>query len=261
MRLTRLLPVVAVSLLACNAAELTLLESNFDSGLDGWSVGELFSLTHGVAPQYVDAGGVSGGFIQTEDIYAFNAFRAPSSWLGDQSNLFGASLRIGQRARSTDGITYPLVVIGSGSTRLQFRAAPPGTDWTTFIVPFRADAGWELGDGSGNLNVAATDAQLKLALSKVDWFGINADWKTGTDLVGLDQVKVYVSDEANIDNPEPSTVILVISGLCAAVSGNVAVRGPELLLRCFERPPRSEPAIALQTELRPEFARSPGTSP
>jgi laminin B (domain IV) len=216
-RLTRLLPVLAVSLLACNAAEITLLESNFDSGIEGWSIGELFTVTHGSAPQYVNTGGVTGGFIQTADLYAFNAFRAPSNWLGDQSSLFGATMRISERVRSSDGLPYPLVVIGSGSTRLQFRAAPPGTDWTTFIVPLRADAGWELADGSGGPGVSVTDAQLKAALSKVDWLGIDADWHTGADLVGLDNVKVSFPDNITVHTPEPSTVLLVISGLCAAV--------------------------------------------
>ena len=217
MRLTRLLPVVAVSLLACNAAELTLLESNFDSGIDGWSIGELFTITQSSAPQYVDTGGVSGGFIQTTDLYSFNALRAPTSWLGDQSSLFGATMRISQRARTSDGIAYPIVVIGRGSTRLQFRAAPPGTDWTTFIVPLRADAGWELGDGSGDPGMPVNDAQLKFMLSRIDWLGIDADWHTGADLVGMDSVKISFPENITVDNPEPSTVVLVISGLCAAV--------------------------------------------
>jgi hypothetical protein len=132
------------------------------------------------------------------------------SWLGDQSGMLGASIHISQRLQSADGIAYPLVVIASGNTRLQYRTPPPGTDWTQFVVPLHA-AGWEVADGSGNPGIAATDAQFQAVLSKLDWLGINADWKTGEDLVGLDDAGVYVA------NPEPSAMILAGSGLLGAV--------------------------------------------
>jgi hypothetical protein len=191
----------------CSAAEIRIHESNFDNGTDGWTVGELFSIAHGALPQN------PGGFLQTEDIYGFNAFRAPSEWLGNQSGLLGGSLQIRERIQSSDGVAYPLVVIAGGGIRLQYRTPPPGTDWSNFVVPLRANSGWEVADGSGDPGIAATDAQFRDVLSKIEWLGINADWKTGTDLVGLDHVSVSIPNSITLANPEPSAMILAASGL------------------------------------------------
>ena len=194
------------------SAELRLLESDFSIGMEGWTLGDFFNATHGALPQYISAGGIDGGgYIQGTDIYGFNSFHAPDSWLGNQSQLCGGVLHLHQLARSNDALNYPLVVLGSGATRLQFRTAPPGTDWTEYVIPFRAEAGWEMGNGSGDPGPAATEADLQAVLANLQWFALDADWQTGDDLVGLDQV--YVS------MPEPSAWLLSGSGLAGLVVG------------------------------------------
>lgn len=189
---------------------MRVLESSFSAGDEGWTLGDFFNRTHGVLPQYVSSGGVSGGFIQAIDVYGFNSFHAPAAWLGNQSALHGSLLHVHQRVASSDGINFPLVVLGSGATRLQYRVSPPGTDWTHIQVPLVAAAGWEVGLGSGDPGRAATEEELRLVLSNVEWFAFNADWQTGDDLVGLDEV--YIT------NPEPGAMILTFSGLAAVVS-------------------------------------------
>jgi Laminin B (Domain IV) len=200
-----LIVVTVLSVFTCQTA--VSLESNFDSGDDGWTVGDFFGGDHGFLPNHVTFGGVSGGYIETDDFYGFNAFRAPASWLGDQSGLYGAVLHIHQKVLSSDGLNFPMVALVSGVIKLQYRTPPPGADWTAFHIPLRADEGWEIGNGSGNPGAPATEEDLRRVLSNLSWFAINADWQTGDDLVGMDQVSVSV--------PEPASFALSASAFAA----------------------------------------------
>ncbi len=194
--------------MACDAT--TLLRSDFETGDQRWSVGEFFNSTHGWLPTYVPFGGVGGsGYIETGDVYGFNAFHAPPSWLGDQSRLYGAKIRIQQKVLSSDGAMLPLIALVSGATKLQYRTPPPGTDWTTYQIPLVASAGWEIGNGSGDPGPAATEEDLMRVLSNLQWLAINADWQTGNDLVSMDGVGV------SIGMPEPASIALSASALAA----------------------------------------------
>jgi hypothetical protein len=189
-----------------NAA--VVVESNFDFGDEGWTVGELFNSVHGWLPTHVTFGGVSGGgYIETSDVYGFNAFHAPSSWLGDQSRLYGAVLHLNQKALSSDGVHFPMVALVSGATKLQYRTPPPGKEWTEFHIPLIASAGWEVANGSGSPGDPATEEQLRQVLSNLGWFAINADWQTGDDQVGMDGVYIGM--------PEPASIGLSASALAA----------------------------------------------
>ena len=196
--------VALVSLsISCPASAAVILNSSFDTEAEGWSVGLFFSpgLLSGV--KYHASGGPSGGFIETTDVNTNNAFRAPSDWLGNQSALFGGVLRFQQRAIDTDRLVAPAVVLSSGSTRLQYRAAPPGTDWTPYSVALRSGE-WEVGDGSGGPGSRlATNAEILMVLSNLEWFAFSGDWKAGEDLVGLDEVSVTTM---MADAPEPAAM-------------------------------------------------------
>lgn len=217
-RLITAVSILTLSVLSCQAAEIRILESTFDNGTDGWTTGEFFSSTHGTIPDFVTSGGVSGGYIETEDVYGFNSFHAPDSWLGNQSTLYGGFLTVSQRILAADGLEYPLVVLAGGGTVLQYRTPPPaiGPAWTTYMIPFLAVAGWEMANGSGDPGPAATEEQLMSVLSNLQWFALDADWNTGPDRVGLDEVSVTVSGEREIPGggvPEPSAFLLAGAGL------------------------------------------------
>ena len=198
----------------CDAA---LLQSDFETGDEGWTVGEFFNSAHGWLPTLVTFGGVGGrGYLETSDVYGFNAFHAPTSWLGDQSQLYGANIQIHQKVLSSDGEILPLVALVSGFTKLQYRTPPPGTDWTTFVVPLIASAGWEIGNGSGNPGTPATEEDLRRVLSDLQWFAINADWQAGNDLVRLDDVYLAMPEsDGDVDMPEPASMALSASALVA----------------------------------------------
>ena len=188
---------------AAQAPGAVLLHSSFETGTEGWSIGSFFAPISILAEDYVAAGGQSGGFLQTEDLFGNNSFRAPASWLGNQSALFGAVLRFYQRAEETDGLVSPVVVLASDMIRLQYRMAPPGTDWTEYNVTFRA-GDWEVGNGSGRPGSRlATDAELLQVLSNLDWLAFSGDWHTGADLVGIDEVSISTLDVTPVIDPPP----------------------------------------------------------
>jgi hypothetical protein len=196
-RMLRILAIVTFTVWSCSAA--IVHQSTFDSGAEGWSIGDFFAASFSPATGYVASGGASGGYLETTDIFGNNAFRAPSSWLGDQSQLFGGRLRFFQRAAQIDGLSFPVVVLAGSGQRLQYRDVAPGTNWTAYTVDLLAGR-WEVGDVSGDPSARlATNAELREVLSSLDWFAFHADWHTGDDLIGLDEVSI---DAPGLDGPD-----------------------------------------------------------
>ena len=181
-------------------------ESMFASGDEGWRVGDFFSAGGSGTATFVSTEGNPGGFIRTGDVFNWNAFHAPGDFLGDQSIFYGGYLHVDQRVLSSDDIDYPLVVISDGSMMLQFRADPPGMDWTSYRVPLLASSGWELADGSGDPGTAASEILLQQVLANLAFLHLDADWVTGSDQVDLDNVRFEVI-------PEPSKWGALLAGI------------------------------------------------
>jgi hypothetical protein len=226
-QICRVIAVAMLSVWVCGAA--TIAHSSFDSGTEGWSIGDFFAASFSPAEGFVASGGVSGGYLETSDLYGNNAFRAPSSWLGDQSRLFGGRLRFFQRAAETDGLAFPVVVLAGAGMRLQYRDLPPGPDWTEYSVGLFAGH-WEVGDGSGEASPRlATDDQIREVLSSLDWLAFHADWHTGADLIGFDEITIEGpggdnpnggnpngGNPNNVHTPEPSA-LSIVTGLGSIV--------------------------------------------
>lgn len=203
------------ALFACASQGAPIYSGSFDSGTDGWSIGEFFSSPSSPASGFIPTGGVSGGYLETTDVYGYNAFRAPASWLGNQIQLFGTNLHFFQRAEDTDNFVSPLIVLAGSGMFLQYRAAPPGTDWTEYDVSFIAGE-WEVGNGSGEAGRLATNDEIREVLSSLDWLAINADWKTGADRIGLDGVAIETARDPGpvTHTPEPAS-LPAVAGLGA----------------------------------------------
>ncbi|HEU4644009.1 MAG TPA: laminin B domain-containing protein [Burkholderiales bacterium] len=187
-----------------------LVESTFDTGNDGWRIGEFFSNSGDATPTFVALGGNPGGFIRTTDVTAVTAFQAPGSFLGDLSAAYGGMLQVDQRVASHDNANYPLVLLGDGTLRLQFRTTHPaaGAAWTHYDIPLLAAAGWEVSDGGDNANNKpdATEAQLQQVLANLSLFNLRGDWHTGSDQSDLDNVRILAI-------PEPGSYALLLAGL------------------------------------------------
>src|SRR3990172_704423 len=104
-----------------------LVESTFDAGNEGWTVGDFFVNSGSATPTFLAAGGNPGGFIRTNDLFGWNGYHAPAAFLGNQSAAYGGIFHVDQRILSSDGVDYPMVVLSDGTTSLQFRTTPPTT--------------------------------------------------------------------------------------------------------------------------------------
>src|SRR4029078_6697836 len=190
---------VLIALAALDAHAATITVSTFDTDTNGWTVGEFFTSAGSAAPTLVPSGGSPGGFIRTIDMFGFNAYQAPSAFLGDQSAAYGGTLSLEMQALSHDGIYFPMVVIGDGATTLQFRTTPPGTTWTSYAIPLLASGQWEMADGTGNPGAfAASEAQLLTVLTNLAFLKLDADWQTGADQIDLDNVALCTSSGCDV---------------------------------------------------------------
>ncbi len=180
-----------------------LVESTFDDDDEGWTTGDFFASTGANTPTHLAAGGNPGGYIRTGDNFSWNAYQAPSSYLGDQSAAYGGLLHFDQQILSGSG-NFAMVVISDGALILQFRTDAPGTTWTTYDIPLLASAGWEIANGSGIAGPAANEVQLLATLSSLSFLNISADWNDGPDQVDLDNVRL----ESVSAVPEPGSLAL-----------------------------------------------------
>lgn len=191
-----------------------LVESTFNTDNEGWRVGNFFIATGVPAvPGYLPLGNPPP-CIRTEDIFDWNAFLAPAKFLGNQSAAFGGSLSFDIFMRENDNVAYYAVILEGGGLQLGFSdGVPPLLTWSTFTIPLTGN-GWlkNLNTGSGIGGDPATAAELQAVLGNLTALRINADWKTGADLIALDNVRLNPA-------PLPATGLLLASGLLILAAG------------------------------------------
>jgi hypothetical protein len=199
----------------------TLAESTFDSGVEGWEVGDLFNSTGSVTPNWSSTGGNPDGFIHTGDFFGLNAFQAPKAFIGDQSAAYGGSVHLDAKllARGENRLDgpFPVVVIGDGSTMLQFIEAGPNINgWKSYDIPLVASAGWRVNlDGELHLTPGpeATEEQLKSVLGNLQFLNIFADWYAMDDAAAIDNVRLSGVESTNTVPDGGSSLALLGLGM------------------------------------------------
>lgn len=195
------------------ASATTLAQSNFDSNTEGWTI-----FLDGTNLTWHNSGGVSGGHISILDGMAGGAFgfRAPASYLGNQSSAYGGNLTfsLSQSGEGNQVSTDDVVLIGGGLTLAIDAGDNPAffSDWTNYNVSLLASAGWKV----GNINGAnATEAQLQQVLADLTELRIRGEFQGGAfgplpDTGRLDSVSLESGPSRETENvPEPSSLALL----------------------------------------------------
>lgn len=165
--------------------------SGFSASADGWMIsGDANSSS--VKPDYNGTGGNPDGLISAKDEVTGGVwfFVAPAKYLGDNAAVAGKNLRFDLKVDATP--TNPFddvdVKLEGGGVTLVFDTPnnPVGDTWTSYVVPLKASAGWQVGSLTGT---AATDADLTKVLGNTTALWIRGEFNTGPDTGMLDNVR------------------------------------------------------------------------
>jgi len=198
----------------------TSLVSNFDTGLDGWGVVDLYDDSSNLfsnpptvvatyQPSWNASGGNPGGFISmSEPSGNWWMFSASSSFIGDKSSYFDGTFDYSLKCnpQAYPGSAAAVVLVGSSDT-LYFNTNEPQQNWTDYSVPL-SPSGWKLNDWENGLEPSTS--QMQSVLASLNAIYISGDWITGFETTGLDSVCL-----ASI--PEPSTLALLATGIVSVL--------------------------------------------
>ena len=190
---------------AASAANAGVI-STFDTGPQGWQVGSVNanSITELGLPDWN-----AGGYITTGDVATEVGFVAPAAYLGDLSSLYGQNVTFDLSDVFVDGVNYANLILYSGTTAITFGTSPPGPSFTPYSINL-SENGWHVYPGGGEVGtVAVNQTEFLAVLGNVTGFAIHADWRSGGDFTGLDNVRL---GEIAGGVPEPSTWAMIILG-------------------------------------------------
>ncbi|MBV9859841.1 MAG: hypothetical protein JO038_07045 [Alphaproteobacteria bacterium] len=172
----------------------------FDTGPDGWTI------TNDIPAslQWEATGGDPDGYLQWTDetfgapdaLYVTDVNSGASNFIGDQSAYYGGILayhiedQAGYDASGYDS-TGEVVLIGDGQT-LAIAVGIAGTSWTDYSVQLTASAGWKVDSLDGS---SATEAQMQQVLGDLTTLEIQAEYISGHEVGGLDDVAMIAPGE------------------------------------------------------------------
>ncbi len=194
--------------------------TTFDDGLDGWSI------SGAATTDWRPAGGNPGGFAHWVDDPAgdYAYWTAASTYLGDKFYFYGGTLSYDIKNSAADFTAPDIKLTGDGLT-LVIARGQPGTDWTHFSAKLDETAGWKVGTLSGP---AATSSQILDVLGSLTSLQIRAEYKTGDEDGGLDNVVLRAPGYNLFDSPAEETLLGNYANfndaVAAAASGNEIVQ-------------------------------------
>lgn len=165
--------------------------SDFNTDSEAWLItGD--AQTGSSDPTYNESGGVDdSGYISADDDEHGGTwyFEAPEKFLGDKSSYFGGTLEYWLKQSDTSNqFSNDDIVIEGGEDKIVYRFDDnPDTEWTKFSVALDDTADWYLNDHDGE-QVDAED--IKRILSDIVSIRIRGEYRTGSDVGGLDSVRL-----------------------------------------------------------------------
>ena len=181
------------------------IQSTFDQGNEGWTQMDLDGDIRYVAATLPAEPGsceltppVSSGILWFRDPDAGEwVFEAPSKFHGNQSAMFGGTIRWSQHHKGCDlgdppvpGFRVVLMDTNKAIAIVMALTPPPYDQWVSNSVRLDYQAGWAwVDDTTGQEDLpAATGAQIQEVLQSVTGFRIVGEFITGEDVGSLDNV-------------------------------------------------------------------------
>jgi hypothetical protein len=198
----------AVFLAVQPAAAYLVIESTFDTDLDGWTKAP--GSDSGTTLTWVSEGGNPGGFLRVNEAAQGNTDRiaAPPKFLGDRSGFVGGvfSFDVGTNILSNPiASSENVVFIGGGLTLRYDLPMPTINTWTNFAIDLQADSGWIL----ASANRAPTPAEFQQVLGDLTAIHLLADFRSGAEQPYFDNIQMVAI-------PEPGTGAVLALGALAA---------------------------------------------
>lgn len=187
---------IATGIPPASAATTPLaIKSTFNASNEGWRV---IGDTTAEAATFRSTGGNPGGYAEAADAATGGVmyWLAPAKFLGDRSGFYEGKLLFDLRQSATDTqFDDNDVELEGGGLTLTFNHSPnPGTNWTHYAISLRETAGWRNG------SVAATEADMRNALKNLTALRIRAEFRTGADTDGLDNVTLASGPQFTVNN-------------------------------------------------------------
>ena len=184
------------------------ITSNFNSGNDGWQVGDATPIF--TAPSTA-ANWNSGGYLETADVFGEVAFFAPGAYLGNKLSSYGGTISYDLGDTFNDGVTYANLILYGAGKAITIGSLPPATVGFTSFTFTLTEAGFFNYPGSGLVGgTPVSFADFQSVLANLDGLAIHADWVSGGDYTILDNV--VMSGPAIGGVPEPATWAMMIFG-------------------------------------------------
>ncbi|MDM8521432.1 Calx-beta domain-containing protein [Anaerolineales bacterium HSG6] len=191
---------------------VTLVESTFDTGTEGWTdwnndtnSSGTFSATEGVpngAFQIVDED--TGDDSGSNRFYFF----APSKFLGDHSNVYGGTLTFDMKFSSNNMVLVTNdIIMRNGVILLLYDLPTPSAvnTWLSYTIPFTVGSGWRLKKGQ-DPETDPTEADMLSFLSNITSLEIHGDDDGGDNTTLIDNVAYRMTTA--VDSVAIATVVV-----------------------------------------------------
>jgi len=204
----------AVTLIAA-CATLSLAQpfiSNFDSGIEGWSVethtspAGAFSLVSTFVPDFVTTGGDVGPHIaETDPDAEWSFFVSPDSWSGDLSRFLDRRLRYSTR---TDTNNYPdgrlVILTGAGGATISHDAGIPDLNVWTRRETRLSEGNWYIGTTASGTPaseslITAILSDFESLLIGLEFGGDVAEERVDLDSVAFGLCDADLNDDGQVD--------------------------------------------------------------
>jgi alkaline phosphatase D len=197
----------ACTLLLGMTVNAAVVQSTFDTDLDGWAKGPTSDPTSSIS--WISTDGNPGGYLRYSEGGSGGVDRiiAPAKFLGDKSSFYGGTFSYDRRTNSTSNPTSyddDLNLTGGGIA-IRYDLGQPTLSWVTSTIDLLETAGW-INIATG---LAPTQSDFLAVLADLTELRLHADYRSGFETPSFDNIRMVSAV------PEPATFAAGLLGLVA----------------------------------------------